>query len=433
MIIATIGSQPVLTTIKNIVKNYQLDFDLKYFPVKHFEESALVAEYLQTNGSVDAIIFSGPTNFAYSREKVKATIPWSFIPHSEASVYQALAEAGIKYGEFKSISVDSYDPKLIRSAIDRIGLPSITIYSPNRHYSEKDFEAGLLDFHKSRYKKDSSVICFTNMQHIHNPLLAEGIPCVRFKPSDDVVKEILFSLQIRYMSSLEKKGEFAVVTIRVDIQFDKEQDINIREIKKIELQNDVRLLINETAQKMNAAVFQQGLDLYSIVTTRDMILSVFIRGREYWRFKDMREFSTDGDIFTAIGIGIGHTMIDASSRARMSLNSALEDVSDVIYITGEEENLPIALDLEDAPDTTGKLYWASNRSGISIDTIEKIQKSCNTHQGKILSSELAKDLDITLRSANRLIAKLENAGFATVVGKKSIGRGRPERILSIKI
>ena len=43
--------------------------------------------------------------------------------------------------------------------------------------------------------------------------------------------------------------------------------------------------------------------------------------------------------------------------------------------------------------------------------------------------ELAQRLNITARSVNRIIARLEEKGCVTIVGKRSTGKGRPARVM----
>ena len=49
------------------------------------------------------------------------------------------------------------------------------------------------------------------------------------------------------------------------------------------------------------------------------------------------------------------------------------------------------------------------------------------------SEELATRLGITIRSANRIIVQLEEAGCVTTVGKRSTGKGRPARVIKITL
>ena len=49
------------------------------------------------------------------------------------------------------------------------------------------------------------------------------------------------------------------------------------------------------------------------------------------------------------------------------------------------------------------------------------------------SEELAAYLSITSRSVNRIIARLEEEGCVTIVGKRSTGKGRPARVMKLTL
>ncbi len=431
MVIAVIGSEPVLQTVEYIMKEYKTDFTLKYYPVKHFEESAPITDRLQKNQSVQAILFSGPTNYRYTQSQVQSTIPWSYIPHSKASLYQAIAEASIKYKcTFHSVCIDSYEPDFLEEAFKRIGIEQVKIYYPSRDFYEEEYEKGLLEFHRSRYHLNPDTICFTNMQHIQKPLEKEGIPCIRIRPSEDTIKEQLSNLRLRYLAFSENKGLFASIVVQYSFEFDNEQDISLREWKKMEYLNKIRTRCYETAQRINAAIFQQGIDAFIFTTSRDMLLKTFIRGGEYMKLMNYNQ--TPG-FNMWMGMGTGHTMMEAYSRSTMSLNKAKEAHAGKIYLSDIEENNPIELKTEDKKDIDTILYLISKQTHISMRTLKTLQNIQAETTESVTSKELAEKMNINIRNVNRLIAKLEDTGHLTITGKKSAGRGRPERMFKLSL
>lgn len=430
MKIAVIGSPAAANAIQFIMKDYKVDFTVEYHVVNQFEESAQCARDLQESEGAHAILFTGPTNYNYTRGLVTPQMPWSFIPHTKFSVYQAIAEASIKYrADLGSISVDSYEPELIYRALASIGEENVKILSPNRHYSETRFEEGLLEFHRSCYRKDPSTICFTNMEHIQGPLLNEGIPCVRFKPSDESIREQLADLRLQYLSSRESKGRFAAIAIRYSFKFDDESDIPLREWEKMEYMNKIRAKCYETAQKLNAAVFQQGIDAFILVTSREMLFKVFLKGGEYM---GLTSFGSQSPGFEMkMGVGTGQNMMEAYSRCAMSLNTAMDTPSGKIFLADSERPEIVELKSSAELEPAAVLLEMSRKSGLSIGTLEKVRNIQNSNDDRITSSLISRELGISVRSANRIISKLENAGYTILTGKNVCGKGRPERIIQV--
>lgn len=134
-----------------------------------------------------------------------------------------------------------------------------------------------------------------------------------------------------------------------------------------------------------------------------------------------------------IGIGTGHTMMEAYSRSTMSLNKAKEAHAGKIYLSDIEETAPIELKTEKKMDVESILYTISKKTHISMRTLKALQTIQESTKASITSKDLAEKMNINIRNANRIIAKLEDAGLLTITGKKSAGRGRPERMFKISL
>lgn len=168
-----------------------------------------------------------------------------------------------------------------------MGIKNVEIFYPNRQYNEQEYEKGLLEFHRTRCKISPGTICFTNMQHIQESLEKEGIPCIRIRPSEDTIKEELSNL--RYLAFNENKGLFAMIIVQYSFEFDDEQDFALSEWKKMEYLNGIRTRCYETAQRINAAVFQQGIDAFIFTTSRNTLLKNFISGGEYMKLMNYNQ------------------------------------------------------------------------------------------------------------------------------------------------
>jgi CRP-like cAMP-binding protein len=77
----------------------------------------------------------------------------------------------------------------------------------------------------------------------------------------------------------------------------------------------------------------------------------------------------------------------------------------------------------------------SEKSGVSVNSIYQLKCIMDIYKKDTFTSqELSEEFGNSLRSMNRIIEKLELAGYIEVVGKKIIGKaGRPSRILKLHI
>ena len=79
------------------------------------------------------------------------------------------------------------------------------------------------------------------------------------------------------------------------------------------------------------------------------------------------------------------------------------------------------------------LAFFAKKVQISTDTLTKIQRVIRKHGDTMTSEELSAYLNITSRSVNRIIARLEEEGCVTIVGRRSTGKGRPARVMKLAL
>ena len=431
MKIGVIGPSITVNIIKNVVQRDLPDVQFVYHCSEFYEQAGEMAAAFQAQREVDAILFTGPTNFAYARKRVSPTIPWSYLPHSRTAALQALLEAMAVHGsDLKAISVDRYEPELMRQVLERAGIQGTQILRAPCDFEEPGYEKKLQEFHRGCYLRGEVSACFTSMEHIMEPLVAEGIPCVRIYPAEEIVQEQVYHLQILDLSARENQGKLAVIAIRFDYTFDSEQDLFIREWEKMQYQNEFREQVYDAAQRMEAAVFGDGLDHFFILTTRSMLMNAFLKSKEHWKLLRFGQRSPEFRVW--MGIGIGSAMLVAKSRATMALNHAVKEHSGTSFLAEGEDQSLTPLDTGAPPQEQAAEFFA-RKIQVSMETLDKIRQCLRSHGDTLTSDQLAQGMGITTRSVNRIISRLEEAGCVTVVGKHSTGKGRPARVMKIAL
>ncbi|WP_295586340.1 helix-turn-helix domain-containing protein [uncultured Oscillibacter sp.] len=432
MKIGVIGPSITVNIIKNVAQRDLSDVQFIYHCSEFYEQSAEMAAAFQADREVDAILFTGPTNFAYARKRVAPTIPWSYLPHSRTAALQALLEAVAVHGsDLKAISLDRYEPPLMRQVLERAGIHNSEILLAPYDFEEPGYEKKLQDFHRGCYLRGEVSACFTSMEHIMEPLVAEGIPCVRIYPAEEIVQEQVYHLQVLNLSARENQGKLAVIAIHFDYTFDSEQDLFIREWEKVQYQNEFRERVYTAAQRMEAAVFGEGLNHFFIVTTRSMLMNAFLKNKEHWKLLQFGQRSAEFQVW--MGIGIGNTMLESKSRAAMALNHAVREHSGTSFLMEEEGCALTPLDTTPAPQPEQAAAFFARKIQVSMDTLSKIRQCLRTKGDTLTSDELAQAMGITARSVNRIITRLEEEGCVTVVGRRSTGKGRPARVMKITL
>ena len=429
MKIGVIGPESTLKVIKKVAERDIPDIQITYCCTEFYEECGEIAERLQKQKDIDAILFSGPTNYAYALHRVQPTISWGYLPHSRTAALQAFLEAMAVYGsDLRGISVDRYDPEFLREALETAGVKGTTFYRAPYSPEEPGYEKKLQDFHRDCYRRGLVSACFTSMEHIRDPLLAEGIPCIRTYPAEEIIREQIYHLQVQNLAAQENQGKQAVVGIYFDYIFDDEQNLPIREWEKMQYQNEFKEKVYAVAQRMEAAVFDGGVDRFYLVTTRSILMNIFLQGGEQW---NLMQFGQRGPAFKVwIGMGIGNTMLEAKSRSAMALNHAIADRASSSYLVEDENQVTASIGFDNIEDHS--FTYFARRIGVSPTTLDRLRQVLRAGD-TMTSEELAMRLGITARSANRILARLEEVGCITTVGKSSAGKGRPARIMKITL
>ena len=433
MKIGVIGPETTAAVIRQVAEEELPDVQLVLRCSAFFEESAAIAEAFQNEREVDALLFTGPTNYAYARKRLTPTIPWNHLPHNRTSAFQALFEAAVvHHSDLRAISVDRYEVELLREVLEGSGLRGTEILRAPYDEETYDFERKLLEFHRACYREGRVSVCITSMEHIHEPLLAEGIPCIRVYPAKEVVKEQIYHLQLLNLSAAENRGRLAIIAIHFDYVFDDERDLVLREWEKMRYQNAFKERIYTIAQRLEAAVFDAGVDHFFIVTTRRMLENAFLKNHEHAKLLQFGRRAPQYQVW--LGIGIGNTLLEPKSRAAMALNHAIADRSGASYLVESEQaisGLPASWDGENT--AAYGLQRLARETGLSAATLRKLAAALDRDGGAVTSEQLSRRLHITPRSVNRLVSRLEEAGCVTTVGKQTAGKGRPARVMRITL
>lgn len=428
MKLAVIGPENSIGVIRCVVEQSIPDVEIVSVVTAHYEDTDQYVNEIQKNKTIDAILFTGPTNYDFAIRRVEPSVPWGYLPHSKTSLLQAFLIAHTLYNsDLKAMSVDRYEASLLIDTLESCGIHDVEVYTAPYQPEDDNYEQKLLDYHRTQYTKGLVSICFTSMEHIMEPLLEEGIPCIRIFASEEVIREQIYLLQLHVFSMRENAGSQAVICVQFDYIFDSEKDLSVREWEKIKYQNLFREKIYELAQRMEAAVFNVGTEIFYLACTREMLNNVFLKKGEHHR---LIQFGRRGPEYRVwVGIGLGNTMLEAKSRASMAMNKSVSDRMAHSYLVEDDVE---CLETEILSTPEDEARYLAARIGVSMQTLKNLSQALGENDDPITADELAVKMGITVRSVNRIILKLEEQGYVTIVGHRSRGKGRPARVMKIR-
>ena len=397
-------------------------------------------ELVQRNEkSVDGFLFTGTTPFNYASRYLSPTKQWEYLPRNTTSFLCALLKAAyINNYDISSISVDSYDEQFIRKAYAEIGLTEADvkiIVSPYSIFSE-DFEEKVVEFHLGNYYSGKSNVCVTGLIRMQELLVRENIPVVKLSPTaESIIQQIN---KMRLFDQLIHNEENKISVIAIGVSFTIENSLYGKsELHMFMNHNKVTEVIYAFAHRIGAAVELYENGVYHIYTTKAVIES------ETHGFSSFRILHSVGILNgvknISIGIGLGKTPIDAKYNAKIGQRRAEKCGMNCFFIVKDGNQIvgPITDVGKNADDKVldKHLYEVSQRTGISMSKLYNMEKAVRQRGSDIITPiELAQACNMTHNSINRLLLKLEEGGYAKVVGKQpSPKAGRPSRLIRLKL
>ena len=141
----------------------------------------------------------------------------------------------------------------------------------------------------------------------------------------------------------------------------------------------------------------------------------------------------------SIGIGYGITVREAKYNAQKGMKKAINSNGDKAFIVYNKKVIGPIVSTEKKLENNTQLFidekynLIASNTNISVNTIFKLHCIIDETKKKTFTSlELANHLDITPRSMNRIINKLESNNYSKIIGKKVISKaGRPSRIIEL--
>lgn len=438
MKIGIVGPLEIVTKIEALLKVEFKEIIYERIIYNLYTETPNLIRIVQDK--LDAILFAGYIPYELAKSSTVPIIPWESVPRHGGCILRALLEAKLAGYNIFNLSLDSYSYYYLYEAYEEIG---ITTEKLNLYLAEdKPLDEHYLDyiylFHKENFEYKKVSCCFTGILSIYNKLCNDNIPCLCVTPTRNIIRESIARLQLKHMLQISSQSQIVSICISIDspneysILTDNEYRYSLSKIKVLEQ-------IYMFAEKIQAAVIDLNQGYYILFCTKK-ILEVETGNYQHIDLLDSICSNTMSTI--SMGIGYGNTAKEAKNNAIYGASTASKHGGNRAYLIYEKKKLlgPVIGTTYKANKNNnnkidGKLHEISEKAGISIDSVFKLyniieeqKKDCFTPK------ELAELYNITTRSMNRIIEKLESNGLCKIIGKKSSTKvGRPSRIIKLLI
>ena len=426
--IGVITAQHSIPEIKQIEPYIEDDCLITYLPYKQVDE--IIDLYEQNHIFFDGILFSGNLGYNLLLQKIgEFRTPTYYLDITEGDFYKQLFSINITHKRlnFSRVGMDVIAPDNnfldLHNVIAENEFPKII----EVNYNEKLYEYALSQY-LSLWNNGEIDLVLTRISNIVNSLKTSNIPTIFIFPSKESILEqvkfIISELQINKLQ--ESQGAIGIVTLRNQATLPNDE---------LQLVMLYKALLEYNSLHKVFSVIQNKSNRFELITTQaDLKLTT----TNYTK-SDLQDYLLNVLPFEVnIGWGIGSTFYEAKKNAQIANNqAATEQTSSTFVITANKEVIgPLGDDIDLALETTNypQLQKISDVTGISIVHLKKLLVLWNKlEESEVSADDIAYQLNVSNRQANRILNKLEDVGVATVSHKRQEKlKGRPKKIYSFE-
>lgn len=404
--------------------------ELFSYPYDSIAETADIVQ--KCKDLVDVLFFAGPIPYQIACAYVENK-PMIYLPHSGTSLYralfQALRENGFKESDGLKFSIDILEKQEVLERIEELEIRIDALYVHEYHIADTSQE--IVKFHHSLWKNRKIDVALTCYYSVYLKLLELQIPCQRIFPSKATIKESFHWVVLEGKSVYLKGSQLAIGVIHIDLYSQTRGSAKDTRKKKLMLQK----LLMDYGEEIEALMEWTKSDEITFITTRRHIEK---STKGFSEFPLTDQMVHEVNLRISIGIGLGNTASDAELKAREALAKAKSGMDGSCFVMMQDGHVfgPLGqwqhLSYSARTDNPELLNMAK-KATLSVGTMNKLVSYCQKYKKTTLTAaELASGFGITVRSARRILNKLEDKGLAIVVGEEQpITKGRPRQIYDL--
>lgn len=385
------------------------------------------------NQDVDFWLFSGYIPYKIASQTSVSHDKLAHIFFSDAGIYKGFLEQSYKMGKFiESVSID-----IISSPIEIASEGLEELEKIVRKMYLKEFDVAidpkeLFDFHYGLWQKEEIDFAITCYPSVDEELKKRGVPSYWLSPTKTEIYHTVQLFTEKIKTSYYKETQIGAVMLEIkDFDSLKERMKQGYRIQYLGLRMKENLL--QLCEKIDGSLIEEGNGRYTIFSTRGAI-----EGQIQFIKEKMYQLSIEMEAKVIAGIGFAQTVFNAELNAHRALRQTKENESiDIVMIqddgtmiesVGKTEELTYSYRAED-PTILEKL----KKGNVSIKTYTRIQALVQKMSWKhFTTKDLATQLQMSERNAQRIVADLCSVGLAKICGEEiQHTRGRPIKMYQL--
>ncbi len=438
MKLGVVGPDESLLLVREVIEKDRIPIEMVPLQYRRYTEALAMVE--QQQPSLDALFFTGTLPFRYVSRFVRPTVPWEHVPNNMLSVAYALIKAAfIEGADLSRISTDSYTRRMFLEAYQETGLDAenaVILCAADRIFSE-DYIDYLVDYHCGCFRSGQVSCCFTGICEVRNRLSQQGIPAAMVQISYETIALQIHKLRMQCAENLPVPdgSDPRITVMAVALRYPEEHTIfGQNAIALLQQKNRIAEMIYAFAQAIGAAIVQDNEGRFLLFSSGSRLEIETDRFSRISLLDQLCELDLIEQ--AAIGIGAGDDCQQAKLCAETALRKAYSTRTSCAFLVRRQTVygpiMPFSSRQGETP-ARQRLLEISARSGISLRSLEQIELAIRQYGMEYATPvQLSQISGINPRNLNRILQKLEDAGYLSVVGKESrVGMGRPGRIIKL--
>lgn len=434
-----IGSHVRMTLVREIIPAAFPEIQAEIYEDDRYDYCPEMEHHLrEMKRRIDGAVFGGELQFKLYQDLFEPEIPCACVQKDSASLLNSFLALSWRKADVSRVSVDNYAPSTVSKVLLDAGITENQVKVLRRRnwkVGEKYYEE-LYQEHRKLYREGQVEGCITTLIFVHDRLAADGIPVIYSRPTTDNIIKTVAQLKRECMERTHMaEGDLAVLAVHVTPKeeiFYHPQGEYISSHEKLKAAEELYYF----ARNARAAVIQQSDEQFIILMNRTDLVN-YSNGLENLPFLQM--ICDNCKCNVNIGLGFGYAPGEAKSNAGLALQKAMQKKGSCAYIVHNINSITGPVDLikhnkiGQGPEEQEILRDLAERTGISALKLYRIDSLMKrTEKSLFTATELAEQLNLSVRGASRLLNTLEEHKLACLVGQAISGKaGRPGNIYRI--
>ncbi|WP_203363858.1 hypothetical protein [Bacillus sp. REN10] len=428
--VALFGPAEMVKLVKELESNVEGIEIIPYVYQTPRETEQLIQQAFEC----DIYLFSGIIPYYYSKKFFHMfDRPAIYIPDNELSVSLTLLSIFYRHQVgFNRLSIDLPDRKYVDRVMKQLEMQPEALYVQDYPWMEEehhqDFQVDyILSMHRKLWNQGKVDLIITSIHAVFDQLKQENIPCVRMlEPERNIIDSLKEAKMLGELQQ-SQQAQVALGYVKIEPLNDKDHKVNSHIYQGLmRLAKSIHCTLQQSASDFFVLYGTKG-SMEFLVKNSDLLDPFYLNIEQQAKV-------------AKIGLGFGLTIVEAERNAHIALSYSEKVVGEnAIHIVTEEQTVinprKESLLVSVLKSENEEVVQLAKSLKISVTNVMKmVQFLASRPMNRFTASDVADYLEVSKRSAERLLKKFADGGYLYVIGEEQpFQNGRPRSIYRLDL